>query len=519
MSWKKYSANLRWYNVFRGVWSREPLGDIPYGKNSDGEMACYLARATDVYAPGISAVLRKRPGFARINTSAIAATAICTSLIHQGEMADRLLSTWSIAGTDHDIYAGTSSMAAIASGTKFTIGADNLIDAAHFHNGSAPGTILTERVKTVVPQFITNGGVRSDFTIAGTGLTSLKPEILTVAFQRAIYGDVDVDGTVFDDRVYWSAIRDGNLIDDPVNDFESTETYSKDHVRMLRPLSDLILVGKLNNLFSLVPTPEQTESFALLEEPLGVMSGPVSQQASIVVDQECFWLGQDNIYSFGPDLKVKAWADAIQPLIEGLQDTRREFSVCGYNPFTKIIEFCVSDAGQTTNQLVIALNVKTGAIYIWAKTRNAYGYRFNSDQRLMIGGGYIGRAYDEQTGTSGSGDDSTSVIGADVISPWFRTRYGEKAKIPYVFVAVDPIASETLTITYALDDEDILAAPRTPVGSPYTVSGTDNKIIAVPIHAFAQAVKIRVTNSVAGAVMSIKAIGVPGDVFQLSVAA
>ena len=128
-----------------------------------------------MYAPGVSGVLRKRPGFARINTNAVAATAIATSLIHQGEMADRLLSTWSIAGTDHDIYSGTGTIAAIAGGTKLTIGADNLIDAAHFHNGSSPGTIFTERLKTVVPQFITNGGVRSDFTIAGTGLTSLKP--------------------------------------------------------------------------------------------------------------------------------------------------------------------------------------------------------------------------------------------------------------------------------------------------------------------------------------------------------
>jgi len=76
------------------------------------------------------------------------------------------------------------------------------------------------------------------------------------------------------------------------------------------------------------------------------------------------------------EFKVKDWADAIAPTIEGLNDSRRQFSVCGYDPHTNILEFCVSDAGQTTNQLVIALNIKTGTIYLWTKTRNAYGYRY-----------------------------------------------------------------------------------------------------------------------------------------------
>ena len=246
------------------------------------------------------------------------------------------------------------------------------------------------------------------------------------------------------------------------------------------------------------------------EEPAGRGRGTVSHQAVEETDHKIFWLGQSNIHSMDQQFQFRDWADAIQPTIRGLSDIRRELSISGVDGDRSLLLFNVSDSGQTTHDVTIALNYKTGAIYIWDLRRNAFGYREVSRQIRLVGGGYIGNSYYEMTGTDGALDTATAVIGADVISPkLWANAYGAKQKIPYVLLKVDPIGSEALTITYALDDEDILISPRTPSGSPYTVSGNTDDTILVPIKAFAERIQVRIYNNTADEVYLVKAIGVP----------
>ena len=523
MSWSRFARHTKWYPIFPGLWTNDDAGsDIPTDQIAlpslvgrtmkEAAGAMYLAQATNVFSPGISRIIRKRPGFTEVRGTAINAAGIFTSLIHQGEMADRMLMTVSIAAGSHNIYVDDANPpSAVAGGTNFTIGADNLIDALLFSDGTNPGAIFLSRLRDL-PQFVNNSGTRSNFTIAGTGLTSLKPSFGEVFAQRALYGDVNFDGTVYDDRVYWSDIRDGNLISDPTTQFLSFETRLKDRVRGIRKISDICMIGKLNNIFTMVPTPNASEPFMVQEEPGGRNKGPVSHHAMLEIDGKLFWLGQSNIHSLSQDFSINDWADPIQTTIRGLNDARREFSISAVDSDRALIFFNVSNSAQSTNDLTIALNYKTGALYLWTLRRNALGYRDVSGQQRIIGGGYVGKFYNEMTGTAGNLDDATAVYDADVWTPrlWVNG-YQTKQKIPFVLLSVDPIGTEQLTVQYRLDDDTSWSDPT---GSPYTVSGTDDSIMCVPIQAVARRIQLRIRNNRADEIYLVKSIGIPAMPLQ-----
>lgn len=505
MSWKKYSKSIVWYNIFKGLYTEEPIGDIPTNPKK-GET--YLAQANNVYAPGISAVLRKRPGFSKVRATAINANGIIAGMQHLGEIADEFILGVSISGTSHSLYRDSADPPGeLATGTNFTIGQNNLLSSILFSDGTNAMAIFTSRQKDL-PQSVNSSATRADFTIAGTGLTSLKPEICEVLGQRALYGDYDQDGTVYDDRVAWSAVRDGNLIDDITTDFESFETTEKDRIRAIRKFSDLGMVGKLNNVFLLAVTPAATKPFAVQEVPAGRYKGPVSHQATTEANQKAFWMGQTNIHSLDAMEQIKDWADVLRPTIAGLADDRREFSVVGHDVERNLLLFNVSDSGDTTNDLTIALNYKTGALYLWTLRRNAYAPRLVSGEHRLIGGGYVGLFYREMDGTSGDLDDATAVIDADVFTPRFwLNAYGHKQKIPFVLLSVDPIGSEKITVQYRLDDD---SSWTTPDESPISVSGTDTFLAGISIGKWAERIQLRFRNNTADEVYSVKAVGVPG---------
>lgn len=515
MSWYRYFKATRWYSVFGGLWTEEgeiPTDQLLYQQMVGRDMrrvpgASYLAQATNVFAPGVSRVIRKRPGFQKINANAVNAAGIWTSFVHLGEIADKFYGTLSIAAGSHNIYDfAADAPSAVTGGTNFTIGATNLITPLLFTDGTSPMAVFLSRSRDL-PQSINAAGTRANYTIAGTGLTSLKPAIGEIFTQRALYGDYDQDGTVYDDRVAWSDIRDGNLITDITTQFLSFETRLKDKVRGIRKISDICIVGKLNNIFTMIPTPEASVPFMVQEEPAGRTRGVVSHHAMEECDHKMFWLGNSNIHSMDQQFQFRDWADAIQPTIRGLNDARREVSISGVDTDRSLIFFSVSDGSDSTNDDTIALNYKTGGLYLWSTRRNCYGYRAVSDDIRLVGGGYTGFAYYELTGTAGDLDDATAVIDADVITPrYFLNGLALEQKIPYVFLLVGPVATEAITVQYRLNDETSWSDPS---GSPYTVSGTYEKIIVVPIKAIARRIQLRFRNNTADAVYNIKQIGIP----------
>lgn len=508
MSWKRYSSSIVWYNLFKGVYTEQPIGDIPHVPSKS---TTYLQTAQNVFAPGIAEVLRKRPGFTKVRASAINASGIVTGMVHLGEIADEFLLAVSIAGTSHNVYRDNANPpGAVAAGTNFTIGQDNLVDWTLFHDGTNPGAIACSRLRDT-PQFFTSAVVRTNFAITGTTL----PQFGEVFGQRFLMGAPSVGGTVFDDRVYYSKIRDGDAINDTTTDFLTFETKEKDRVRAIRKMGDLCIVGKLHNLFRLDLTPFASQPFVPREIHAGQYRGPVSQQATIAADGRLWWIGQTNIHSIDLTFQLRDWADAIKPTIAGLSDTRREFAIAGYDSTNGLVLFAVSDGSDATHKTVIALNPKTGALYLWTLSRNAFAQRLVSSDNRLIGGGYTGFFYNEVTGTAGDLDDATAIIDADVVTPRFwMGGYGQKTKVPFVFLSVDPVATEQITVQYRIDDDQSWS---TPSESPIIVSGTDTLTKALRLDVWAERVQLRIRNNRTDEVYSIKAVGIPGLPMQPSV--
>ena len=180
MSWVSYSRKIQWFNVFRGLWTQEPVGDVPFNSVLAGDLSesglknqkgsTYLAQANNVYAPGISGVVRKRPGFSKVRSTAINASGIFTGGVHLGELADEVVLAVSISGTSHNFYRDNANPpGAISGGTNPTIGQDNHVNFSIFHDGTNPGVVACT-LQRDTPQFFTAGMTRSDFSITGTTL-------------------------------------------------------------------------------------------------------------------------------------------------------------------------------------------------------------------------------------------------------------------------------------------------------------------------------------------------------------
>src|SRR3990167_5644752 len=163
-----------------------------------------MVQAQDVWAPNNRYDLQTRPGFTDIwatGATISSVKGIITGMQYQGAIADRLLVTASHAAQRHTLWYDNSGTATeITLGTNLTIGQDNLMSLLNFTDGTNAGTILLS-LQRDLPQFVNSSAVASNFTISGTGLTSLKPQFGVVFAPRALYANCDQDGTVIQDRV------------------------------------------------------------------------------------------------------------------------------------------------------------------------------------------------------------------------------------------------------------------------------------------------------------------------------
>lgn len=487
------------FDALGGLNTTDNAADIP----QDPKEAVYFAQANNVYAPGDRYDLMTRPGMTDVRSTAINASGIFTSLHHQGDIADRQLMTVSIAAGSHNIYQDSANPpAAIAGGTNFTIGQDNLVSAINFHDGTNPGTILMSLLRDT-PQFVTGAPARSDFSITGT----ILPAFGEVFGQRALYGAPSVGGTVFDNRVYWSDIRDGNLLTDTTTQFESFETEQGDRVRGIRKLSDICLVGKLNNVFVLAVTQAFAKPYAVRELPAGRGRGPAGHHAITEIDGMLLWRGQNGIYGLDLTGKVTDWADELRGTFQAINDdstasARIQYTVAGTDSKRNLALFAMSGAGETKNQTVVAVNTKTKMKYIWTLSVNAMGQRnVSGDQRLLLGG-YVGLFRNFGSGSTGNLDDATALIDADVFTP--RHHVGSPTYVKLwggVKVLFDPQGSEAVTVQYRLNDDTSWTSFAE---SPYTVSGTDKNLKYFPLMKAGTHVQLRFRNANSGEVMRIQ---------------
>lgn len=452
------------FDILGGFNDQDNPCDIVPGKSG----LLRMIQAQNVYQPGNRHDLMTIPGFAKRKSTTINAAGIVTGGIDFGEIAALEYLTVSIAAGSHNIYLNSANPpAAVAGGTNFTISQDNLIDILLFGNGSTAGGIFLSRLRDT-PQYINSSGTRSDFTIAGTGLTALKPAIGEVFAQRGLYADVNRDSTVEDDFVYWTDLRDGNLITDYTIQRETVETADKDKVRAIRRMSDVCLVGKMNNVFLLAASPLARKPFAMRELPLGKGRGPISQQGTVATDDSIYWMGKHNLHRLNLRGEIEDLADHIRPTLTSLAQAKIEFSVAGILPSQNLVIWSLAPSGATSRTRQIGYNYKTKEVFLWTRTRNAYWNYFDSDVMKLSGGGEVGLFYEEFSGTTGNADDSTAAIDADIITP--RHRFAGTALVEGIKVRFDQQGtSEAVTVQFRLDD----ASSWSSFGeSPYTVLGT-----------------------------------------------
>ena len=436
-----------------------------------------MAQAQDVWSPNLREDLATRPGFSEVRGTTISASGRITGMRDQAAIATRFLLTVSINGGTHSVYQDSANPPAeITSGTNFTESLDNLTTLLNFTDGTNRGTIILSRQRNT-PQFINSSGVRSDFTIAGTGLTALKPAIGEIFGQRGLYADVDFDGTVHKNRLYRTDIRDGNLITDPTTQFDSFERSDQDdQIRGVKRISDFCIVGGRDFLELMAINTVGSNPFRRQEVPGGVGKGPMSHQGMITAQQRVAWAAISGIFSLeGAQGEVlKEWTAPIKTYWTGLEQSRMEFISAGYDQENDIGCFAVTPSGGTSHTRVVAINFsRPNENYIWTLTRNAFANRIVSGQQRLIGGGLGGKFYNEiRTSVfTGNADDAAGTIDADAFTPRHHCGLpGIRKLFAGIKVTFDQQGtSEAVTVQYRLNDESSWSSFA---ASPYTVAGT-----------------------------------------------
>src|SRR3990167_2194987 len=436
-----------------------------------------MPTATDVWSPNDRTDLATRPGFSVVRATAINAAGTVTGMIDQGSIAANFLLVVSIAAGTHVPYQDSANPpAALAGGTAFTTDPDNLASMANFTDGTTRGTIICTRQRDVVG-FVSGVPAWSDLTIAGTGLTSLKPAICEVFGQRMHYADIDFDGTLYKNRDYYTDIRDGNLITDPTTQYESFERGSEDdQIRGMRRISDFMIVGGRDFIEFMALNTIGSNPFRRQEVPGGVGKGPMSHQGMVSAQQRVVWPAMTGIYSLeGSQGEVlREWTAPIKPFWTGLEQSRMQYICAGYDPASDIGCFAVTTSGGSVHDRVVAVNFKRGENYIWTLNRNAFANRVVSGQQRLIGADRIGLFYNEVQTTvyTGSTNDATTAIAADIITP---LHHCGSPNIKKLFAGikvwfVNQSTSEVVTVQWRTDTNNSFAAFS---ASPYTVTSSD----------------------------------------------
>ena len=446
----------------------------------DPSIPIRMALAEDVWAPNNRSDIATRPGNSDVRSTAFSiggTNGIVTGMLDQAAIASAFLLAFSVAGQRHTLAQdSTNPPAELTGGTNPAIGQDNLATFLNFTDGTNRGTIVLWRLRDL-PQFVNASQVRSNFTVAGTGLTSLKPGFGEIFGQRGVYFDYDQDGTIHKNRGAYTDLRDGNLITDITTQFESFERGDQDdQVRGAKRISDFLIVGGRDFVEFLGLTPAASKPFGRQEVPGGIGKGPMSHQGMINAQQRVVWPAVSGIYSLEGSRGeiLKEWTVPIKPYWTSLEQTRLEFIVAGYDPSSDIGVWAVTPSGGTQHTRVVAVNFTKGECYIWLLTRNAFANRVVSGQQRLIGGGYAGKFRNEvRTDVfTGSADDASTAINADVQTPLHHCGLPGVKKL-FVGVKVwfvNQSTSEAVTLNWRTDTNNAFAGFS---ASPYTVTSSD----------------------------------------------
>lgn len=459
-----------------------------------------MSQAQNVLAD-LESKLTTAPGFSKVRSTAILNSPPITGLFHMGDLADTLVIG---NGTTGELCFDTANPPVDnTDGTPFTAGGTTLL-RGDFHEDKL---IIVSNARDL-PQTITAASARAD--LGGTPPYGIDYKVFG---RRGLMASPLHGGTTYRNLVSFnSANDDHDAWTNPVTtNALSFGRYGSDvKVVGLEIFQDFCMAFTNHNVFPIYATPSADLPLAFQSSVFNERGGgPTNAHAVVAANDSIYWLSQNfDVKHMRPDRSVKSIGYAVQPFLRGLNDSRRVYTVGGWEPQYRLVVWAVSDGSDTTNKTLLCLKVDTGQFYFVTRSRNAFCNRLVSGEIRLIGGGYSGFFYNEfDSSTTGDLDNAASAIDADAMTPRHHLGLpGCLKKISYVAVEVDPIGSESITFQYQLnDDQSWTSFPE----SPYTVSGTDYKTVYLRVPGPFDRIRLRFRDANSGERFRVLRYGFP----------
>ena len=407
------------------------------------------------------------PGFSKVRSTAILNGPPITGMFHGGDLADIFVIG---NGTTGDIAFDTANPPVDnTSGTNFTTGANALL-RADFHENLM---IIVSNARDL-PQTVNASSVRAD--LGGTPPYGIDYKVLA---QRGImfsplHGGVTYRGlasfnSARNDHDAWTLPVTTNALNFSKYEGDATVLggeYFQDHV----------IAFTKDAAYPIYPTDTADSPFGLQQAVFNERGGgPPNIHAVVAANDRLYWISRNfDVKMMLTDRTVKSIGLPVQPFLRGLNDSRRIYTVGGWEPQYRLVVWAVSDGSDTQNKDCLILHVDTGRFYFRTISRNAFANRSVSGELRLIGGGYSGFFYNEfDSSTTGDLDNSASAIDADLQGPRHHLGLPGMIKKGVIMAVIfDPIGSETVTVQGNYDDETAFTSLNTTV----SMTGTDHKI-------------------------------------------
>lgn len=424
-----------------------------------------FTKAQDVI-PDPAGELVTRPGFGKVRATAITNAPAFTFMKWMGSINDSLIIGANDSGGK--LYQDSANPpVVIAGGTDFSSGDDVLL-RGDLANEASLIIVSNDRG---VPQNI-------DSSITRTDLGGTPPKGVDYKWwaRRGHMFAPTVGATTFKNQMMYNDINDS-----PASWQNPTTKFFlnfPEEVLGGEEYQDHLFAFGNNRAWPIYRTPEADLPFKFQEDIIDEFGGgPSSIHSVVAAEGRLYWISKNFDVKclrsvLGPP---KSIGFPVQPFLRGLNSSRYNLIVGGWEPRYRMIVWAVSDGSDTTHQDVLALHTPTEQFFFHKMTRNAFANRVVSGELRLQGGGYAGLFYNEYNDdeTTGTGDDSTTAIDADIQTPRHHLGLpGVLKKVPYVAVEFDPIGSEVVTVQYRFDDDSSFTSFDE---STFTLSGTDIK--------------------------------------------
>lgn len=460
-----------------------------------------LVTGSENLIPDPAGELVTRPGFSKAFATAIAGSLKITGLHYMKDLADELIVT---CGNGTFKRGNANPPGALTGGTAFTSG-DNVLTRSTIFNDF----LIAVSNARDLPQTVNASAVRAD--LGGTPARGMDVKafarrvcMFSPIYSGTTYRSLMAFTSANDNQAAWTAPVTVNFLN-----FGRTGT----DVNLLggEVFADHLMAFTEDGVFPVYATPNALLPLAFQQSAFTEAGGgPPNIQAVVSANDHLYWISKNfdvKVMDRAGRVTSAKYADAVRPFLRGLNDSRRIYTVGGWDPIYRMVLWAVSDGSDTQNNTVLALHLDTGWFFLHTISRNAFCNRTVSGEPRLLGGGYSGFLYNEyDASTTGNLDDSTAAISARAVLP--RLHAGQPdvtKKIPYCLVEVDPIGTETITVDGNLDDN----TGFTDVSTTLAVTGTDTKLFRVAIPAPWKRFQPRFTDAVSGERMRIIRLGFP----------